>query len=70
MTHSYDANQRNVQLELLPGAPRLAVQAPGTTTRFRTPSNPRIAPPGHYMLFVLDANRIPSEAKIVHIGPE
>ncbi len=32
------------------------------------PANPQLAPPGHYMLFVLDADRIPSEAVIVKIG--
>jgi len=32
------------------------------------PANSHVAPPGYYMLFVLDANRVPSVAKIVHVG--
>ena len=33
-----------------------------------SPANSHVAPPGYYMLFVLDANRVPSVATIVHIG--
>jgi hypothetical protein len=33
------------------------------------PTNPNIAPPGYYMLFILNTNTLPSMAKFVHIGP-
>jgi hypothetical protein len=32
------------------------------------PERPEICPPGHYMLFVLDAKGVPSQARFVHIG--
>jgi galactose oxidase len=64
MTHSFDFNQRHVQLELthvqpLPGRPH-ELQA-------RAPANARIAPPGHYWLFVLDASRVPSSGRVVRL---
>jgi hypothetical protein len=31
------------------------------------PANPNLAPPGHYLLFILNRNGVPSVAKIVHI---
>lgn len=65
MTHSFDANQRVVQL------PVGAVVPGANGTRVMVASGPAdawVAPPGHYMLFVLDANRVPSVAKIVRIG--
>jgi hypothetical protein len=31
------------------------------------PPNPQTAPPGHYMLFVLDQARTPSIARVVHL---
>jgi len=33
-----------------------------------TPSNPNACPPGYYMLFILDGNKIPSVAKFIHVG--
>ena len=32
------------------------------------PSNPNTAPPGYYMLFILNSNGVPSVAKIVQIS--
>jgi hypothetical protein len=32
------------------------------------PSDARLAPPGYYMLFVLDAAGVPSMARIVRLG--
>jgi galactose oxidase len=55
MTHSFDSNQRSIQLAFS-----------GTT--LLAPPNPETAPPGYYMLFVLDANRTPSVARIVKVG--
>jgi hypothetical protein len=65
MTHSFDSNQRVVQLPVpvvLPGANGTNVMIAGG------PSDAWAAPPGYYMLFVLDQNRVPSVAKIVHVG--
>ncbi len=59
MTHSFDMNQRYVQLEVRSVSSDSVVLV--------SPDNPRSAPPGHYMLFLLDAERIPSEAIIVQL---
>jgi hypothetical protein len=64
MTHCFDANQRLVQLKLL----QVSQLAAG---RYRStvlgPPSAQVAPPGYYMLFVLDGRRIPSEATIVQV---
>ncbi len=39
----------------------------GTTIDLNVTSNPNMAPPGWYMLFVLDANGVPSVAQWVHL---
>ena len=65
MTHSFDENQRSVQISLTSKA------VGGGNTQISQivgPADASVAPPGYYMLFVLDANRVPSVAKIVHIG--
>lgn len=65
MTHSFDSNQRAIELPMgsIPGtngAPTLVVAgAPGDT---------HVAPPGDYLLVVLDANRTPSAARIVRLA--
>lgn len=53
-THAYDSEQRLVELELTGGG---AI----------APPNANLAPPGHYMLFVLD-DGVPSVAKFVHLS--
>jgi hypothetical protein len=64
MTHSFDENQRSVQLRVKSVRSRDG----GYTTTLVGPDGPRTAPPGDYMLFVLDANRVPSVARIVRLG--
>jgi hypothetical protein len=61
MTHSFDSNQRAVQIAIAPRA--------GTPNVYDLvgPADTATAPPGHYMLFVLDAARTPSAAKIVQL---
>ena len=39
----------------------------GNTIDLNVTSNPNLAPPGWYMLFVVDANGVPSVAKWVHL---
>jgi galactose oxidase len=61
MTHAIDMNQRYVQLASTPQGTG-AVQVSG-------PANIQTAPPGHYMLFVLNQDRIPSIARFVRVVP-
>ena len=61
MTHSIDMNQRAVQVAQYYASANASVLV--------APPNAETAPPGHYMLFVLDGNRTPSQARIIEIGP-
>jgi hypothetical protein len=61
MTHSFDSHQRYVELA--------KTTLTATSTRIVAPPNRETAPSGYYMLFVLDGNRTPSVARIVHVGP-
>ncbi len=57
-THSFDMEQRLVALSYTAGAGVLDVTAP---------PNSNIAPPGYYMLFVLNAAGVPSVASFVQV---
>jgi hypothetical protein len=46
----------------------LSFTANGSTLTVTVPANPNLSPPGHYMLFVVDANGVPSIAKIIRIS--
>nr|WP_233604482.1 galactose oxidase early set domain-containing protein [Micromonospora sp. HM5-17] len=60
VTHSSDPNQRFVELPMT---------VKGTNTiDLNVTSNPNLAPPGWYMLFVHNANGVPSVAKWVKLG--
>ncbi|GAA4675422.1 hypothetical protein Prum_029600 [Phytohabitans rumicis] len=59
VTHSSDPNQRFVELPMT---------VSGNTIGLNVTSNPNIAPPGWYMLFVHGANGVPSVAKWVKLG--
>ena len=58
VTHAFNQNQRFLELpfEIVSGV--LTVQAP---------ANANLAPPGHYMLFILDTNGVPSVAAILKL---
>lgn len=58
MTHAFDQNQRFMRLSF--------VRQPGILT-VTAPANANLAPPGHYMLFLVNANGVPSVANILHI---
>jgi hypothetical protein len=58
MTHSFNMDQRYVPLSFTAGSGSLTVQ---------TPANANIAPPGHYMLFIVDSDGVPSVAMILNI---
>ena len=58
VTHSFNANQRFNQLSFTQASGGLTVTAP---------SGPTLAPPGLYMLFILNGNGVPSVASFVEI---
>ncbi len=60
VTHAFNMNQRYVALSI-----------PSKTSSeltFKSPGNSRIAPPGYYMLFVVDSAGVPSVARIIKVG--
>ncbi len=58
VTHSNNMNQRMNYLSFTIGSGSLSVTAPSSGTR---------APPGHYMLFILNSSGVPSEGQIIRI---
>ena len=59
VTHTIDMNQRYLALQFTKGNGELAVQ---------TPTSPNLAPPGFYMLFIVNSNGVPSKAAIVKLN--
>ena len=59
VTHAFNQNQRFVPITFQPSAGGLTVQAPGSAN---------LAPPGNYMLFIVDTNGVPSAAAMVSLG--
>ncbi len=67
VTHSSDPNQREVALPI-----KEATGAKGEKESLEvnlTP-NPNLAPPGYYMVFLVNAKGVPAEAQWVHVGPQ
>ena len=58
-THAFDMEQRLVGMTFTPGAGVLNVTAP---------ANRNLAPPGYYLLFILDANGVPSVGRFIKVG--
>jgi hypothetical protein len=58
VTHSDNMEQRYIPLSFRRGTSRVTATAP---------ANANIAPPGMYMLFILDSNGVPSVARMVSI---
>jgi hypothetical protein len=58
VTHAFDMNQRFNELTFVRTTGGLTVKAP---------TDPNLAPPGHYFLFILNGNGVPSIARIVRI---
>jgi hypothetical protein len=59
VTHGFNMNQRTVQLNVV---------ASGTTSlTLQAPPNANVAPPGHYMLFLLSNQGVPSVASILKL---
>jgi hypothetical protein len=59
MTHAFDMDQRHIWVEI--------VENVDGALKLKAPPDPHVAPPGYYMLFVLDENGVPSEAKFIHL---
>jgi Domain of unknown function (DUF1929) len=57
-THATDADQRSLELPVAPVTGGL---------QFTTPSNPNAAPPGYYMLFLVNSAGVPSVAKMIRL---
>jgi hypothetical protein len=58
VTHSDNMEQRYIPLSFTAGATSLTATAP---------ANANVAPPGLYMLFIIDANGVPSVARMVSV---
>lgn len=58
VTHSVDFEQRRVPLSFSTSSGGLSVRAP---------ANANIAPPGMYMLFLIDKNGVPSTSKMISV---
>jgi hypothetical protein len=58
VTHAFDDGQL---------ANKLSFTVNGGNVEVTAPSGPRLAPPGHYMLFLLNRNGVPSAGKIIHV---
>lgn len=59
VTHAFDQSQRINLLPFTVGTGALNVTAP---------ANGNLAPPGHYMLFIVNGNGVPSVGSIVQVG--
>ena len=59
VTHSFNVGQR---INFLPP------QVEGGSLKATAPPNAKVCPPGHYMLFILNGQGVPSVAKIVQIS--
>jgi hypothetical protein len=60
VTHFFDQNTRYVPLSFTQAANGLTVTAP---------MDGRLAPPGYYMLFLVNSNGVPAVAPILQVGP-
>ncbi len=58
VTHQFDEDQRYLELSFVKSGNIITVDAP---------ANANLAPPGHYMVFLLNGNGVPSTAAIVRL---
>jgi len=61
VTHAFGMDQREVEMSFTAGTGALTVTAP---------PNGNIAPPGYYMLFILNNSGVPSVATFVQVTPQ
>jgi hypothetical protein len=60
VTHSFDENARRVPLTMSIGSGSVQLQSP---------PNGNVAPPGYYMLFLIDSTGVPSVASWIKLNP-
>jgi FtsP/CotA-like multicopper oxidase with cupredoxin domain len=61
VTHGFNMSQRGIELVIAgTGAATLDIE---------TPPNANLAPPGWYLLFILDSDRVPSEGRWIRLTP-
>jgi hypothetical protein len=58
VTHAFDMGQR---------ANTLSFTRTSTGVAITAPANPNLAPPGYYMLFILNRNGVPSAGKVIKV---
>jgi galactose oxidase len=58
VTHAFDANTMALSLDFTASDGEISVTSP---------ANPNVAPPGHYLLFVLNRNGVPSAGRIIRV---
>lgn len=61
VTHGFNMSQRGIECVI-------AGTGPGTLN-VATPPNANLAPPGWYVLFILDSDRVPSEGRWIRLTP-
>lgn len=59
VTHAFDNDQRSITLAQTPVAGGLSLSAP---------ANPNLAPPGYYLLFLVNSQGVPSAARFINVG--
>jgi hypothetical protein len=59
VTHAFNTNQRYVPLTI--------ASRTSTSVTVTSPANANLAPPSHYMLFVINSNGVPSVAPIIQV---
>jgi Domain of unknown function (DUF1929) len=62
VTHGFNMGQRFIELACTPNTNN-------TSLTVTPPANAKLAPPGYYMLFVLNGSGVPSVAKFVQLHP-
>lgn len=65
-THASDMDQRLIGL--CGPSPQPPCTAAGGVLSLTTPPNGNIAPPGYYMLFILDSDGVPSKAQFIELA--
>jgi hypothetical protein len=60
VTHHTDSGQRYIKIPI--------VSRTAASLTVTAPANANIAPPGYYMLFIVNAERVPSVGKFIKIG--
>jgi hypothetical protein len=67
-THAFDMEQRLIGL-CGPAPQQPACIGTNNTLNLTTPPNGNVAPPGYYMLFLLDSAGVPSKASFIQLTP-